>query len=54
MWMCNSRTVNSKIKKLHERCLHIVFREKSSSFKKRSEIDESVLVHIKNFQVLAT
>ena len=31
IWMCNSKTVNNKINKLHERCLRIVYNEKKSS-----------------------
>ena len=52
--MCHSRTVNNKINKLHERCLRIVYNDKKSSFKELLETDKSVLIHIKNLQVLAT
>ena len=54
IWVCHSRTVNSKINKLHERCLHIVYNDKKSSFKELLETHKSVPVHIKNLQVLAT
>ena len=54
IWMCHSRTVNSKINKLHERCLWIIYNEKKSSFKELLETDKSVPMHIKNLQVLAT
>ena len=54
MWMCHSRTINSKINKLHERCLRIVYNGKKSSFKELLETDKSVPIHTKNMQVLAT
>ena len=41
-WMCHSRTMNNKINCLHERCLHIVYSDKTSSFEKFSEKDGSV------------
>ena len=54
IWKCHSKTVNSKINKLHEGCLRIVYNNKKSSFKELLETDKSVPVHIKNLQVLAT
>ena len=53
-WMCHGRTVNSKIDKLHERCLRVIYNDKKSSFKELLETDKSVPIHIKNLQVLAT
>ena len=54
LWMCHGRTVNSKIDKLHERCLRVIYNDKKSSFKELLETDKSVPIHIKNLQVLAT
>ena len=54
IWMYHSRTVNSKINKLHERCLGIMYNDKKWSFNKLLETDKSVPKHIKNLQVLAT
>ena len=54
IWMCHSRIVNSKINKLHERSLRIVYNNKRSSFKELLETDKSVSTHIKNLHVLAT
>ena len=54
IWMCHSRTVKSKINKLHERCLRIIYYDKKSSFKELLETDKCVPIHIKNLQVLAT
>ena len=52
--MCHSRTVNSKINKLHERCLRIVYNGKKWFFEELLETDKSVPVRIKNLPVLAT
>ena len=54
VWMCHSRTMNNKINHLHERCLRIVYSDKTLSFEKLSEIDRSVPIHIKKRQILAT
>ena len=54
IWMRHSRTVNSKINKLNERCLLIIYNDKKSSFKESLETDKSISIHIKNLQILAT
>ena len=54
VWMRHSRTVDSKINKLHERCLRIIYNNKKSSFKELLETDKAVPIHIKNLQVLTT
>ena len=41
-WMCHSRTMNNKINCLLERCLHIIYSDKTSFFEKFSEKDGSV------------
>ena len=33
VWMCHSRVNHSKINRLHERCMHIIYSGKASSFK---------------------
>ena len=45
VWMCHSCTNNNKINRLHERCLHIVYNDKQSSFSELLEKDGSVSVH---------
>ena len=52
--MFHSRTLNNKINRLHERCLRIIYNDKTSSFTDLLEIDNSVSVHHRNIQVLAT
>ena len=54
IWMFNSRKLNKEIKKLLERCLRIVYSNNTLSFAEPLEIDNSVSMHQKNFQVLAT
>ena len=52
--MCHSRTNNSKINRLYERCLRIVYNDKQSSFNELLEKDGSVSIHMRNIQILAT
>ena len=51
--MFHSRTLNSKINKLQERALRIVFNDITSSFDQLLEKDNSVRIHIRNLQYLA-
>ena len=53
-WMCHSRTMNNKINRLHERCLRIVYSDKTSSFEKLLEKSGSVTIHTRKLQTLAT
>ena len=54
VWMCHSRTNNSKINRLHERCLRLVYNDKQSSFNELLEKDGSVSIHTRNIKILAT
>ena len=54
VWMCYSRTNNSKINRLNERCLRIVYNNKQSSFNELLEKDGSVSIHMRNIQIVAT
>ena len=53
-WMSHSRTLNNKINRLHERCLRIIYNDNTSSFTDLLVIDNSVSMHRRNIQVLAT
>ena len=53
-WMCRRRTVNNKINRLHERCLRIVYSDKTSSSEKLLEKDGSFTLHTRNSQTLET
>ena len=52
-WMFHSRTLNTKINKLHERALRIVHNDPTLSFQELLEIDGSMSIHHRNLQRLA-
>ena len=54
IWMFHSVIKSNKINCLHERCLRLLYGDKSSSFQKLLEQDKSVTIHTRNLQVLAT
>ena len=45
VWMCHSRLMNNKINRLNEKCLRIVYNDKTSSFVELLEKDGSVTIH---------
>ena len=53
IWMCHSRALNNEINRLHERCLGIIYNDKTSTFKKLLKKDNSVSIHYRNIQALA-
>ena len=54
VWMCHSSLMNTKINRLHEKCLRIDYSDKTSSFEELLEKDGSVTIHTRNLEVLAT
>ena len=50
----HSHTINNKIKDLYEKCLHIVYNNKTPSFKELLEKDGSAPIHNRNLCILAT
>ena len=52
--MCHSRKNNRKINRLHERCLRIIYNDKQSSFINLLKKDNSVSMHQRKLQILAT
>ena len=54
VWMCQSRTLDNKINKLHERALRFVYDDRQSTFEKLLNIDKSVTTHQRNLQMLVT
>ena len=54
IWMLHSRTLNTRINRIHERSLRIVYNDNLSTFAELLERDNSVTVHERNIQVLAT
>ena len=53
IWMMQSRKLNNKINRLHERCLRVTYNDGLSSFEELLERDNSVSVHNRNIQRLA-
>ena len=53
IWMFHSRNLNNKINQIHERALRLVY-QKNLSFSELLDLDNTVTVHQKNFQVLLT
>ena len=52
IWMFHDRAANSRINKIHERALRIVYRDTESSFDELLAKDNSVSVHQRNLQLL--
>ena len=52
IWIFYGRGVNNEINHLHERSLHIGYKDNNSSFKELFEKDNSFIVHFKNIQSL--
>ena len=54
IWMFHSREPNNHISRIYERALRLVYQDNSLSFAKLLEKDNSVTIHQRNLQVLAT
>ena len=54
IWMFHSRELNNRINRIHEWALRLVYQDKSLSFAEFLEKDNSVTIHQRNLQVLAT
>ena len=52
-WMLHSRTLNSKINRIHERALRTVYSDYNSSFNELLDKDGSFTIHQRNVQSLA-
>ena len=53
IWMFHNRTLSSKINKLHERALRLVYNDQKSTFKDLLNMDQSFTIHERNLQKLA-
>ena len=53
MWMCHNRSLNTKINRIPERALRIVYNDNSSSHEDLLEKTSSVKIHHSNLQQLA-
>ena len=54
VWMCHSKGLNNKISNIHKRTLRIVYQDKKSNLQDLLQKDNSVSIHMKNVQYLAT
>ena len=54
IWMFHSRRLNNKINSTHERALRITYQDNMSTFQELLNKDNSVSIHHRNLQVLAT
>ena len=54
IWMFHNRTANNRINSLHERALRIVYKDFNSSFQELLDKDNTVTIHHRNLQKLAT
>ena len=54
IWIFHNRTLNTKINKLHERALRLVYKNDTLTFQELLELDNSFTVHERNLQKLAT
>ena len=52
--MFHNRSLNHKINRLHERCLRIIYNDGHSSYDELLNLDNSVSMHHRNLQMLAT
>ena len=54
VWMCHIRGLNNKINNIHKRALRLVYQDKKSNLQDLLQKDNSVSIHMKNLQYLAT
>ena len=52
--MFHSRIMNNKINWLHERCMRLIYEDKTSFFEELLEQDKIVLIHTRDLQMLVT
>ena len=53
VWMCYNRSLNTKINRLQERCLRIVYNDKKAISNELLVKDGSISIHHKNLEKLA-
>ena len=54
IWMFHSRQLNNRINKIQERALRLVYKDNKLTFDDLSMLDNSVTIHQRNLQILAT
>ena len=53
VWMLHSQKLNTRINRLHERALRVVYNDMAWSFDELLLRNDSVSIHIRNIQLLA-
>ena len=51
--MFHNRSLNHKINRLHERCLHVIYNDSHSSYDDLLNVDSSMSIHHRILQILA-
>ena len=54
IWMFHSRKLNSRINRIHERALRLVYKDNLSNFQEILQKDNSVTIHQRNLKKLVT
>ena len=54
VWMFHSRKLNHRINSIHERTLRVAYQDYKSTFLELLQRDNSITIHQRNLQVLAT
>ena len=54
IWMFHSRQLNNRINKIQERALRLVYKDNKLTFDDLLKLDNSVTIHPRNLQILAT
>ena len=49
IWMFHSRIINNKINRLHERCMRLIYGDKTSSFEELLEQDKSTCTNLSKY-----
>ena len=53
-WMSHNRSLNHKINRLHEKCLLVIYNDGHSFYDELLNLDNSVSIHHKHLEILAT
>ena len=54
IWMFHSRQLNNRINKIQERALRLVYKDNKLTFDDLLKLDNSITIHQRNLQILAT
>ena len=54
VWIFHSRKLNHRINSIHERTLRVAYQDYKSTFLELLQRDNSITIHQRNLQVLAT